>query len=244
MSQIGTFWSDAAKAPLIVLTDFDFTISQVDVGDLLVDTLSPPSAETVARCRSGEAGSKVWWWDSMAKCNLDEALALADTVDVDPHFPGFAAWAAEQSIPVAVVSDGFWFYVHHILGKAGLERLPVFCNEMPETGSLRFPHANAACDRCACCKAAVVRRAREGGTRVIYIGDGTSDVYASAFADWVFAKGHLAGHMQQQGSPYYPFDTFADVHRAVRGLLPAFMEGTAPRRVSLAPHVHCHFDPE
>jgi 2,3-diketo-5-methylthio-1-phosphopentane phosphatase len=242
MSHIGTFWSDAVKAPLVLLTDFDFTISQVDVGDLVVETLSPPSAEVVERCRAGEAGSKVWWRDSMAKCSLDEALALADTVDVDPYFPGFAAWAAEQQIPLAIVSDGFWFYIQRILGKAGLEGLPVFCNEMPRTGTLEFPHANPACDRCGCCKAGVVKRLREMGARVIYIGDGTSDFYASAFADWVFAKGSLAGHLERSGSPFYPFDTFADVHRTVAGLLPAFREGTAPRRVTLSPHQHCRFE--
>ena len=35
------FWPRALGAPLVLLTDFDFTISQVDVGDLICETLAP-----------------------------------------------------------------------------------------------------------------------------------------------------------------------------------------------------------
>jgi 2,3-diketo-5-methylthio-1-phosphopentane phosphatase len=240
-SRVRDFWSGAAGAPLIVLTDFDFTISQVDVGDLIVETLCPPSAETVARCRAGEAGSRVWYLDSMVRADLAEALALADTVDIDPHFAAFAAWCREQSIPLAVVSDGFGFYIERVLGRAGLGALPVFCNELTEPGALAFPHGNPACDRCACCKAQVVRRTAETGARVVYIGDGTSDTYASAFADWVFAKGHLADFLRRSGSPFFPFDSFADVRRRLESGLPAFRAGEAPGRAQLAPSAHCRF---
>lgn len=237
----GTFWSGAARAPLIVLTDFDFTITQVDVGDLVVETLSPPSAATVAAVRAGEAGSRVWWLDSMANVDLAAAEALADTVEIDPHFPAFVHWCEQESIPLAVVSDGFGFYIHRILTRHGLGHLPVFCNEMAGRGSLHFPHGNPACDRCGCCKAGVSRRLRAAGQRVVYIGDGTSDVYASAFADWVFAKGYLARYLQQAGTPYFHFDTFRDVASRLQSGLSAYRSGEAPGRITLPTHDHCRF---
>ena len=241
MSRIGTFWSDALGAPLVILSDFDFTISQVDVGDLVVDTLSPPSAATLERIRAGQAGSREFWLDSMARVSVDEALKLAGTVALDPHFRPFAAWCEAQAIPLAVVSDGFGFYISQIFERNGLSHLPVFCNEMPEPGRLEFPHANPACDLCACCKASVARRLKEAGAHIIYIGDGTSDLYASAFVDWVFAKGFLARHLASQGMPFYPFDSFADVAAVVQGDLASFRDGTAPRRSSLPTHKTCRF---
>lgn len=239
MSRTGSFWSGAAGAPLIVLSDFDFTISQVDVGDLVVDTLAPPSAEERQRLEAG--GSRLFWLDTIVRVDMAEAAALADSVAIDPDFPAFAAFCRAEGIPLAVVSDGFWFYISRILAREGLGDLPVFCNEMPGQGRLEFPHGNPVCDRCACCKAAVARRVRESGARIVYVGDGTSDMYASAFADWVFAKGSLARFLTEQGTPFFPFDSFAEVFRRLAADLDGFRAGTAPGRVVLAPSLHCRF---
>lgn len=237
----GSFFGGAAKAPLAVLTDFDFTISQVDVGDLVVESLCPPAPGTRAAVQAGQAGSRAWWLDSMARVDLAAAEALADTVAIDPHFPAFVSWCESESIPLAVVSDGFGFYIHRILTRNGLGHLPVFCNEMAAPGSLHFPHGNSACDRCGCCKAGVVRRVRSASEHVVYVGDGTSDVYASAYADWVFAKSFLARYLLQHQAPFFPFDTFRDVQTRLQGALGAFRSGEAPGRVSLTPHAHCRF---
>ncbi|HYF92238.1 MAG TPA: MtnX-like HAD-IB family phosphatase [Symbiobacteriaceae bacterium] len=235
------FWSGVSQAPLVVLSDFDFTISQVDVGDLVVEELCPPSEETRRRFRTGEVGSRIFWLDSMARADMARAEELAGSVAVDPHFPGFVRWCRAQGIPAAVVSDGFWFYIDRILGREGLGELPVFCNEMPGPGRLEFPHGNPACDRCGCCKAAVAKRARESGARVVYIGDGTSDTYAAAFADWVFAKDHLARHLAAHGSPFFPFESFVDVQRVLAAGLKGFRAGTVPGRATLVPSAYCRF---
>jgi len=237
----GAFWSKAAAAPLVVLSDFDFTISQVDVGDLIVDTLSPPTPELHTSVNAGAVGSRVFWQNTIAQVDMFEALALAESVGVDPGFAPFARWCEEAGVPVAVVSDGFGFYVSRILRRDGLGDLPIFCNEMPEPGQIAYPHGNPACDFCACCKPRVSRRVRELGARVIYIGDGISDLYAAAFADWVFAKGRLARHMEAGGSPYYPLESFAQVLEVVRDGLPQFLDGTAPGRCTLGPSEICKF---
>jgi 2,3-diketo-5-methylthio-1-phosphopentane phosphatase len=240
-SRLQAFWSGALSAPLVVLSDFDFTISQVDVGDLITTTLCPPSIETIQRVKGGEAGSRVWYMDSMVRVDLAKAEAIADGVAIDPAFPAFVSWCRAESIPLAVVSDGFGFYISRIFGREGLSDLPVFCNEMPEPGRLAWPNANPVCDRCACCKPNVARRLRERGVRVVYIGDGTSDMYASAFADWVFAKGALAEFLMEQGSPFFPFDSFAEIQAKLAAELPAFRSGEARGQVTLSPSPHCTF---
>lgn len=236
-----TFWAAVAGAPLVVLTDFDFTITEVDVGDLITGTLAPPSAEIDRRFRAHEIGIQAYWWDSMARVPLAPAEALSDTVSIDPGFAEFAGWCHEADIPLAVVSEGFSFYIARILRHAGLGHLPVFCNEMPRTGDLQFPHGNSVCGRCGCCKAGVARRAQAGGSHVIYIGDGISDLYGSGYADWVFAKAHLARHLDEQGSHFFPLTDFAGVQRTVAARLDDFRAGTAPGRSTVGPHASCRF---
>lgn len=242
MSRADGFWTAAAGAPLVVLTDFDFTISSVDVGELIARRLAPPSRETVDRFRRKEIGTRLYWLDSMNRVDAAQALALADSVSIDPHFADFAEWCRREGIPLAVVSDGFWYYIQHILTREGLGDLPVFSNEMPRRGVLEFPHGNPACDRCGCCKADVARRLHQDGSRVVYVGDGVSDLYAAGFADWVFAKEALARHMADHGSPYFELGGFDDVHRTLREHLEAFRSGTMERQARLGPHPFCRFE--
>lgn len=238
---IEQFWSDAAQASLVILTDFDFTISHVDVGDLVTDRLAPPSPATVLRFGRGEIGTRLYWLDSIVRADLGQAAALADTVSIDPGFAPFAAWCRAESIPLAVVSDGFRFYIERILGREGLSDLPIFCNEMVAAGTLQFPHGNAACDICGCCKAQVARRVRETGARVIYIGDGVSDLYGAGFADWVFGKARLERYLQEHRSPYYPLTGFDAVLQTLQANLTSFRAGTAPHRATLGPNPRCRF---
>lgn len=241
MEQIAAFWRTVAASDLVVLTDFDFTISQVDVGALITERLAPPPAQTFARLAAGQIGSRLFWLDSIAHVDLAAAHNLADTVQIDPGFPGFVRWCEDEGIPLSVVSDGFTLYIDRLLGRAGLSHLPVFANQMPEPGRLIFPHSNPVCDRCGCCKARIVRRARDHGARIIYAGDGSSDLYAASFADWVFAKGDLAEHLTQQGSPFYPLESFSQMHVTIQKGLHAFRSGAAPRHTTLKPNPLCTF---
>lgn len=241
MNRAKSFWSDAEQAPLVVLSDFDFTITAIDVGDLLTETLAPPSEETIHRFSRKEIGTRLYWLDSMVRVDPAEAAELAATVEIDRQFHRFAAWCEQERIPLAVVSDGFGFYIERILKREGLGHLPVICNEMERSGEILFPNGNPACDFCACCKAQVARRLKAAGRHVVYIGDGVSDLYAARFADWVFARGRLEQFMQEHGSPYFPLGDFDDVLGRLRSALPAFQAGVAPGRSTLTMDPRCRF---
>lgn len=241
MSLTERFWRDAAAAPLVVLTDFDATITHQDVGDLIIDTLTPPSPETLRSFAGGKVGSRALWQDSIARINPPQALALAQQVPIDPTFPAFVRFCREQGLPLAVVSDGFGFYIEAILKREGLSDLPVFCNEWVGPGDLAFPNTNPACDFCGCCKALVARRLKALGARIIYAGDGVSDLYAAGFADWVFARARLAAFMAEGGSPYYPLTDFAAVQTELSAHLSSFADGTAERQSTITPNQICRF---
>ncbi len=236
-----SFWPRALGAPLVLLTDFDFTISVVDVGDLICDTLAPYPADVLVRYARGECGSRELWMASFAHVDADAAAALADRVEIDPGFRDLVAWAEREGIPLAVVSDGFTLYIDRILGREGLGHLPVFANRYVAPGRLEWPYGNPACDLCGCCKAAVVRRLKQSGSHVVYFGDGSGDVYGASLADWVFAKSTLARFMEAQGSPYFRFTGFAGALAVLQANLDRFRDGTMQPRTTLRPHPRCRF---
>lgn len=235
------FWTAARTAPLVILTDFDGTITTEDIGTLIWQRLTPPSAETLHLLAVGEIGSRLAYLDSTARVNPAEGAALALEVAIDPHFKAFAAWTEQAGVPLAVVSDGFTFYIDPVLQREGLSHLPVFANEWLAPGELAWPHANPACDWCGCCKAGVVRRVKDAGVPLIYMGDGVSDLYAASFADYLFAKGRLARYLDEQGAPYFPFDSFAQPLALLQQHLELFRRGVMQRRNSLTAHPRCRF---
>ena len=118
---------------------------------------------------------------------------------------------------VAVVSDGFGFYVADAC--AGLD-IPVLTNEVDwSTGRLEFPHEDRCCPctSCGVCKQAPIKDARHRGRTTVMVGDGTSDRKAALLADVVFAKNLLARWCDGAGLPYIGFDELADVHATLMG---------------------------
>jgi 2,3-diketo-5-methylthio-1-phosphopentane phosphatase len=62
-------------------------------------------------------------------------------------------------------------------------------------------------------KALALRAAKQTGRRVIYIGDGLSDIACAREADVLFARRTLERYCREHGIPHYPFSGCADVIR-------------------------------
>ena len=116
---------------------------------------------------------------------------------LEPTFPPFLRWCEAKGLEVAIVSDGFGFYIEPILAAAGLGHVRVITNEQVwrdgRPDGLRFINAHPACVGCGNCKIQAVMRYQERGP-VAFIGDGQSDIYAAHYADLTFAKGVLASY--------------------------------------------------
>ena len=67
-------------------------------------------------------------------------------------------------------------------------------------------------------KARIMKDAVKDDRKAVYIGDGLSDIYAAEAADILFAKGALEGYCRKTALSFYPFDTFKDVERTLRGI--------------------------
>ncbi|MFB3739148.1 MAG: HAD-IB family phosphatase [Candidatus Velamenicoccus archaeovorus] len=208
-----------------LLVDFDGTACRHDVAEHLLERFGDPSwpeyDEAVDR---GEMGLREAAGRQMAllRGSPDEMLAYAlEHCPLDPTFPPFAAWAAEQGIPMTLVSDGFGFYIRPILEASGLGDLEVRSNAAVFDGGpprLERPYAHPVCVGCGTCKMLAAVRAGQAHGSVAFVGEGQSDRYGALYSDVVFAKDHLVDLCRSDRVPYLPWQTFDDVRRALEEL--------------------------
>ena len=215
----------------IVFTDFDGTITQLDVTDEILAQLAHPSWQEVEQeWTRGSIGSRecLERQIELVDASAEELHALIDAVPIDPAFTAFYRFTRKQGIPLYVLSEGFDYVIVRILKRAGLNG-PLRNGTHMFSSALRlqgrrlipsFPHSAPPCEHgCATCKVALIRRLGEGGHPIIFVGDGLSDRFAVDEADVVFAKRKLLAYCQEQGKPCRPFESFAQVEQAIAALI-------------------------
>jgi 2-hydroxy-3-keto-5-methylthiopentenyl-1-phosphate phosphatase len=210
-----------------VLVDFDGTACSVDVSArLLIEFGDPTWREYDAAVDRGDIGLReaIQAQSAMidAQAEVLKEFAIANC-PLDPTFAPFVSWLSERNIPVAIVSDGFGFYVGPILEAVGLGMVSVITNEQvfsPEgrPSGMRFVNGNPDCIGCGTCKMLAVRRFQEAHGAVAFIGEGSSDRYGALYSDLVFAKDALPDYCRQNGVPYVPWNDFDDVRKALEDL--------------------------
>ena len=227
----------------VVFSDFDGTISQVDVTDSILENFADPAwREVEDKWVRGEIGSRDCLMRQMAlvKASRDELDRLIDCVPIDPGFVSFHEFARDRAAPLYVVSDGFDYVIRRLLRRAVVSGplrngRDLFSSALKAVGGeLRtsFPHPPAGCEHgCATCKPDIMRHLGRGRRPVIFVGDGLSDRYAVHQADVVFAKGNLLDYCRKNGVDCQPWRTFADVEGALATMI-APREAKRPKRGS------------
>jgi 2,3-diketo-5-methylthio-1-phosphopentane phosphatase len=214
-----------AMAPLdlsraAVFLDYDGTISTRDTGVVLLERFAPPEwREIDDEYVRGAIGSRVCLLDEWDLLPKDEARlrAAAAEVPLDPGLDALVGALRSAGAELAVVSDGFGFYVHERLAELGVS---IVTNDVDwSTGELEFPNADrcCACSSCGTCKQAPIKDAKHRGLTTVLVGDGASDQKAALLADVLFAKDGLACWCDRAGVAYRPFTTLADVHAVLFG---------------------------
>jgi 2-hydroxy-3-keto-5-methylthiopentenyl-1-phosphate phosphatase len=149
--------------------------------------------------------------------DLDEFI---EAEEIDGTFGNLVAWCAAGGVELRVLSDGLDYYLRRILIRYGLMGVESYSNALtfidPRTdGSRRaaiaFPHSDAECTRCACCKRNLMLTAGGEQDILCYIGNGSSDRCPARYADIVFAKEELQSYCQQENVSYFAYTSFDDV---------------------------------
>lgn len=202
----------------MVQSDFDGTISLVDVTDSLLQRFGMTGwAALEDAWERGDIGSLACMQGQVAllDMNQQELDAHLDGIAIDPGFADFVHAAQALGLPVQVVSDGIDYAIHHVLERHGLGHLEVVANRLVQLDTRRWalespwasPHCKRASGNCKCERLAAQHAQ---ATRVLYVGDSSSDFCVSHQADYVFAKYRLIDHCERHGIAHAPFHSFSD----------------------------------
>jgi 2-hydroxy-3-keto-5-methylthiopentenyl-1-phosphate phosphatase len=203
--------------PVSVLCDFDGTATPNEVIGILYDRFASGECEKlVQRWLRAEITTpeEVLGCFATMKATREEMEAVLATVRLDPGFPGLVDFCRRQGCPFAILSDGFQWYINFILERHGLQGLRVFANDItfePGGYNISFPWYNPATPRRGTSKPTIIRQYQEKGDKVIYIGDGLSDIEAVETANVVYARGKLLNYCQQNEIPVFGFTDITDL---------------------------------
>lgn len=207
-----------------IVSDFDNTLTTVDIGDALCDRFAPPEWHAIDdRWHRGElslpaAQREIWSLVRATPTAVRDFLAAA--ARLRPGVPELLQACRERGEPVYVGSGGFDFYLEPILAPHRAALAAIYCSRGVFRGdriALEFA-SGLECPTCAVCKGrlcARVRAAHPGG-RLVFLGDGSSDCCAIGHADLVLALrgSRLAERCAADGrQPFAVFDDFHDVRR-------------------------------
>lgn len=230
------------------LVDYDGTIARVDVGDELMMRHYDDRAELERLDKlydAGRIGSReLMQWD-MDVLPRDADLLRREAAEMpqDESFPAFVEAVRSRGALVEIVSDGFGFYVEPNLAALGVRDLVVATNANRVEGGgagMSFPYGHPSCFVCGTCKRERVRLHQAAGRAVVFIGDGTSDRYAAAHADMVFAKASLARICSAAGWLFIEWDTFDQVREEIGR---AFSDGRLPASADDLPRWRATHEP-
>jgi 2,3-diketo-5-methylthio-1-phosphopentane phosphatase len=203
---------------VVILCDFDGTVAEQDVGDLLFRRFGGPSAHDAARSwMRGEISSRECLERQLAGsvCTAEDIRSFAHGCRLDPYFRDFHDFARRRGIEVVVLSDGLDLYIGRMLARHGCGMVEFFSNRLRVDGCrmrVEFPWYNLReCTDCGCCKTHHLHRYRERGYYIVYVGNGLSDRCPSESADLVFAKGELLDHCRRNRIACVEFRNFRDV---------------------------------
>lgn len=223
--------------PIAVFSDFDGTIFFQDTGHVLFDKFGcgPEQRErldkSIGKTMSFRAASEELW--GSLNVTLPEAIAeLKKKLTIDPDFYTFFEYLQAHDIPFTVISAGMKPLLRaaldEFLGKEKSAKIKIVSNdgEISEDGTVWKPiwrhDSELGHD-----KARSVQEFRDSvegvQPKVVFLGDGVSDLAAASQADILFARRGLAleEYCIENMIPYIPYNRFkeiiVDVKKLVKG---------------------------
>ena len=234
---LGPSWPLQAPSDVAIIVDFDNTLTDRDVGDLVTDRFGDARWRTMEDGhRRGEVTTRDLIAFMFGSLRATEAELRAYAREIGRLRPGAAAFlkaARAQGVDLVIASGGLDLYIHAILGEL-MDGVRLVCNRARFDGGrgvVDFPDGGHGCGECGNCKGEVVAAARTRGAKhVIAIGDGTSDRCLALTADVVIARDWLLTFARAEGRVTHPFEDFLDVARVVGKLVAGFDDAFADQR--------------
>ncbi len=205
----------------LVQCDFDGTITDGDVSFLLLEAFAQGDWKgLLEEYRQGRITVGRFTTQAFAMINVDE-VTLVDFVrreaKVRAGFPELIRFCRQKGFEFVIVSNGLDFYIRTILKDEGINGIKFFAARTRFTPSgLDVRYIGPDGDELqAAFKDSYVKLFLQQGYRVIYIGDGLSDIAPARLAQCVVARGDLARLYEEMNLDYTPFNDLNDIVRSL-----------------------------
>lgn len=205
----------------LVQCDFDGTITEEDVSFMMLDTFAGGDwRQLFKEYQDGKISVGRFNTDAfaMVKADRESLLKVAKgKVKIRPSFHELVVCCRRQGFRLVIVSNGLDFYIEEILRDIGEGDIEIFAAQTRfHPGGLKVqyigPDGNSLDDAF---KEAYVNLFLGEGYRIIYVGNGTSDLSPARQCHYIFATGDLLAHCKQANLSCTPFTDFNEVVRVL-----------------------------
>lgn len=208
-----------------IFFDFDNTITHFDTLDDIIErfAINKDWVRIEEQWKKGVIGSRQCLQLQLGLVRITRPVLMRylSRIKIDPYFRKITALLAKKKIKPVILSDNFSFIIKHILSNNGFKGIKVYCNRLKfDKDRIRtyFPYSNSSCPRCGHCKK-INLLGNSSGDKIIYIGDGLSDICPAQYSDIVFAKGSLLEDLKKKKKPYIKFEDLSSVYNYLKEAL-------------------------
>ena len=211
--------SQATKT--IIQCDFDGTITEEDISFILLDTFAQGDWQKLLQeYKEHRISVAQFNTQAFAMVKADEPALLQvvnGKVKIRTGFHELVDYCAERGFRLVIVSNGLEFYVKAILKEIGVENIETHAAQAqfhPSGMKVQYigPDGKQLEDGL---KEAYIESFLRQSYKVLYVGNGDSDIIPAQHAHYTFARGELLTYCRQHNLECTPFDSLFDV---VRGL--------------------------
>jgi 2-hydroxy-3-keto-5-methylthiopentenyl-1-phosphate phosphatase len=210
---------------MIIQSDFDGTITEEDVSFMLLDAFAQGDWRKIFeqyrqnKITVGEFNTRAF---AMVKVSREKLLKVArDGVKLRAGLRELASYCRSRSFRFAIVSNGLEFYIKSILEDIGLAGdIEVYAAQTrfhPSGLKVQYIGPDGT-PLMSDFKAAYTRTFLKQGYRVVYVGNGPSDMSPAAQAYYVFAREGLLDCCRETNLKCNPFDDLNDIVKGLESL--------------------------
>ncbi len=201
----------------LVQCDFDGTITDGDVSFLILEAFAQGDwRKLLEEYRQGRIAVGRFNTEAFAMVKTDEATLVSFVrreTKIRPGFSELVHCCHQKGFEFVIVSNGLDFYINTILRGIGLNDIKVFAAQThfaPTGLEVRYIGPDGK-ELQEAFKESYVGLFLQQGYRIIYIGDGLSDVAPARLAHQILARGDLLRLCQEMNLKHTPFNDLNDI---------------------------------
>ena len=217
----------ASTANTVIQCDFDGTITYDDVGLGILDVFADGDWKRLfSQYQQGKITVGHFNSQAFAMVREDRSTLIKlvrEGARIRDGLHELVGYCRRQGFRFVVVSNGLDFYIKEILGNIGLPDIEVFAAHTSFTpvgidAKYIGPEGGLLLDGF---KESYARLFLKSDCRLIYIGNGPSDIPAARLADHIFATGTLLKHCTRMKLDCTPFAELGDIVEGLKLVSPA-----------------------